>query len=181
MSTVEHITTDIVIGDRTVPYLTFRFGFEESIKLGAEVAELLGDTLDLTHGIGSVIAGFGRAILERGDAEFVARILKRTARDGVKLDSMEAVRGAYEGNLGELVQAIAWVVRVNWSDFFAEGVKPLMESEVLTPLLAAMRASESASWMRGTSAGSGGSSSTDSASPTTRSSGGGRTRKSRKR
>lgn len=179
-SITEPIHHTITSGGREVPYVTYLFGFEDSIKIGAEVAELLGDTLDLSRGIGSVISGFGRAILERGDAEFVARILRMTARDGEKLADMAAVRTAYAGNLGELVQAIAWVVRVNWSDFFVEGVRPLMQSEVIAPLLDAMRASNDASWMRGTSDGSDGKSSTSSGSPAKRSSAAGRTSRSKR-
>ena len=182
MSVAESITTEIALpGKDPVPYLMHRFGFAESIELGAEVAEWHGESFDLSNGVGSVIAGFGRALAKHGNVDLLGRILRRTARDGVKLDTPEALQAAYEGNLGEMVQAVAWVVEVNWSSFFVEGVRPLMESKVLAPALAMLHAQQSGSWLAGTSDGRGGSSSTSSTSPTSRSSIGGRSTRSKKR
>ncbi|MGB0890510.1 MAG: phage tail assembly chaperone [Solirubrobacterales bacterium] len=182
MTVAKEITTEIAVaGNNPVPYITLKFGFGDSIEIGAEVAEWLGESLDLTNGVGSIIAGFGRSLTKHGHVELIAKILRRTFRDGVKLDTREALASAYEGNLGEMVQAIAWVVEVNWSDFFAEGVRPLMESKVLAPAMAMLREQQSASWLAGTSGGKDGSSSSGSASRTRKSSSGGRSRKSTKR
>lgn len=130
--------TTLTIGEREVAYSTTQFAFEDAILRQAEVMALLGDSANPRHGLGSVLSGFGRAIIAAGGADFAYRMLKRTVRDGVKLNTPAAVAEAYEGNLGELVVAIEWVVRENFADFFGEGVRELIKKRLVAPFLSQM-------------------------------------------
>lgn len=159
--------TTITIGDREVVYTTTQFAFEDAIGRQAEVLKLLGGVADFRNGIGTALSGFGHAIIAAGGADFAYRMLKRTVRDGVKLNTPAAVAEAYEGNLGELVVAIEWVVRENFSDFFAEGVRKLVGERIVAPFVTMLSSAESGAWLKPLTSpdGTSGQSPSDSANP----------------
>lgn len=156
MTTAKPITSDLDVGGgKTVRYVTTKFPFEEALELQAETLILVGDTASgLGSGIGGVVSNLGRAILERGGAKFVYRILAQTAREGVKLNAPERVQEAYGDNLAEMIIALEWVIRTNFGSAFGDGVRQVVRERILAPAMAMLATEQlDASWMRPTSTG----------------------------
>jgi len=131
------------------PYVLTKFSVRQQIPLQAKVATLVGATADLSNGLSSVLQGFGRGIIEAGGYELVEELLSKTCRDGVKLDTEDALDAAFRDNGGELVLAIEWVIRENFGSFFADGVRVMVQERILTPLFETIRgnAGQQRSWL----------------------------------
>lgn len=154
MTTDKVAETSIEVRGESHAYTTTKFAYEDAIELQAMVLQLIGDSADFSRSLGSVFSGLGGAIIRLGGAKFTYRLLKRTIRDGVKLDRDSAVQEAYEGNLAELALALEWVIRVNFADFFDDGVRPLVRERLLAPLIQMLaNGGLGASWMRPTPTG----------------------------
>lgn len=77
---------------------------------------LLDDGVD-GEGIGKAFELLAGKLLQCGP-ELFHDILKHVSRDNVSMNNLTAFDGAYQGNYGELVRAVAWSLQVNFGDAF---------------------------------------------------------------
>jgi hypothetical protein len=68
--------------------------------------------------LGEALRDVGAAVLAAGGVELATRLLKYTARDGTKLDTRVPIDAAFQGNLGELLEAMYLVAKANFEGAF---------------------------------------------------------------
>lgn len=112
-------------------YVTIQFGASDGLRLLGELVRLSGDAMGRATDAMAVPAA-GRALTALGERlasqpGFVRELLAGTRRDGQPLSQQAVFDGAYQGNYGELLEALLWVLTVN----FQSGV----QSGPLAPLL----------------------------------------------
>ena len=65
-------------------------------------------------GLGNVLPLLVGHIQKNGGPSFIKRILAFTTRDGSSLGNKGNFNDAYQGNYGELIAAVVWVIKVNF-------------------------------------------------------------------
>lgn len=103
-------------------YQTALHGAVVGMRLGAQLLDLFGETLRYERGLGACIEGLAKGVLARGDADFVLALLEHTSRDGKKLTRLE-VDVAYQGNYGELLRCLVWIIGENFGGFSGAAVE----------------------------------------------------------
>lgn len=89
-----------------------------------DVRKLVSDPgavdLDALDGsaLGMGLQGVAQAIVAQGGSQLLLTILRNTTRDKVRLAKASEFDRAYAANYGELFKAVAWVLKVNFSDVF---------------------------------------------------------------
>lgn len=73
--------------------------------------------------LGTAIRKLAEAIIDAGGYKFALEILKYTLRQAAdgkqeKLGDLHTFNRVYQGNYGELIAALAWVLTVNFAPFF---------------------------------------------------------------
>lgn len=97
-------------------------GFTLKMRLGKILGVGLGGALEFTIGSGSLDSGhisqagpaiFNQILAEGGPA-FLRELFRHTSRGGAKLSEKTAFDVAYQGNYGEMYEALLWVLKVNF-------------------------------------------------------------------
>ena len=134
-----------------VPYFGHTFDYPEGFDLAAELMEVAGTAIS-GGSLGGSVAALSKAVMAKGGSVLVGRLLARTARDGVKLDTPAALTEAYTDNYGEVVVALSHVIRENFGDFFGERVREGLATYVQKYVGALARTAPDGSWPMPTSA-----------------------------
>lgn len=144
-------------------YTTTLLPVGEALPLGAELIGLLGETFDLSRGVGSALSGFASGLLTRGHEKLILRLLDGVARDGDKVTEQHNFELAYAGNFGELLRALEWVIEANFGDF-SEAARDVVGGR-LERSLKQMSDGSATSWLTALLSGASGSSSTPGSAP----------------
>ena len=123
-------------------------GFDLSLELSEIAAGPLGQLMDSSSGeeaLGSLLdvdisgakAGAAasllvRGIMQRDGSKFAHRILRYTTRDNVKMSNVKSFDKAYQGNYGELMSALMWVIRENFGGVLKKLTNPFAQGSLPT-------------------------------------------------
>lgn len=100
-------------------YRTSKFGPSHALELAAKISKIAGAGIDLKSGAIRPDA-IAAALLEAGHIDLVRQLLALTVRDGAKLTAV-VIEQVYHDNLGEMIEAAAWVIAENFRSFFGIG------------------------------------------------------------
>lgn len=104
-------------------YVVLPHGAMTGFPLGAELLDLLGETLRFERGVGACIEGLAKGMLKRGDVKLVLRLVEHVSRDGERLKDEAAFNRAFTANYGELLKVLVWVIEVNFAGFSPAAVE----------------------------------------------------------
>jgi|GEM_PF-3943481 len=135
---------------KPVEYFGHTFDYPEGFDLAAELMEVAGTAIS-GGTLGGSVAALAKAVIAKGGSVLVGRLLVRTARDGEKLDTPDALTAAYSNNYGEVVLALAHVIRENFGDFFGERVREGLATYVEKYVGALAKTAPDGSWPMPTS------------------------------
>ncbi len=114
---------------KMIPYITTLFpaggGFNLSMEIVVTCRSMAAFIAGLAegrdgHAVGAEMVGtiphIAQELLDKGGTDFLYKIFAHTSRNEQKVELCFDV--AYQGNYGELLMALVWVIRENWQSFF---------------------------------------------------------------
>jgi hypothetical protein len=104
-------------------YLVLPHGAMSGFPLGAELLDLLGETLRFERGVGACIEGLAKGVLKRGDVKLILRLVEHVSRDGERLNDEAVFNRVFQANYGELLRLLVWVIEVNFAGFSPAAVE----------------------------------------------------------